>query len=450
MAALSPCVNCNSDHIRGNKMKGNKEKINKLIDTDTESDDETADEKANSMAKKILKPKNKRSGMELDSSGEEHKDWHGAIVDADNANGEARKAAEKIRWLCLNDPSKRVSKDLTEKIMEAVNDLTSIISDLNTRNTYLKGVMEGMATERESFGERIDTLANQRTTQITYAQATKTTTPKIPAITGRPKGIPQVAQVAIIRSPEGADKTEGDELKQEIMRLMNPTREKIKIKGVRKTRDGGLVIETATSEDLRKIEEHNTLKEKGYRIIKAGASNPRIVVFYIPKSLSECEITETIYNQNEDLFVGISKEEFESNFQPRFRMGRRAEEVTNWVVEVSPKIRSVIRADDKQRLYVGWMSCKIQDFRGVSRCFNCQMYGHVAKFCRITEKTCSYCAKTGHIANECPDAKAKKEPTCPACKKAKKKADHSGGDKKCPAYKAALDRVISRTNYGTK
>ena len=257
-----------------------------------------------------------------------------------------------------------------------------------------------------------------------------------------------MAQVAIIRPPERMEKMEGDEMKQNIMKLMNPAKERIKIKGVRKILDGGLLIETATPEDLRKIEQHDTLKGKGYKITKAGASNPRVVVFDIPKDLSESELTETVYNQNEDLLAGLTKEEFLSNFQPRFRMGRRTEESTNWVVEVSPNIRAIIRADDKQRIYVGWMSCKIQDFRGVSRCFNCQMYGHVAKFCRETEKTCSYCAKMGHIANECPEIKAKKAPTCPPCKRTKKKADHSGGDKNCPAYKAALERVISGTNYG--
>ena len=134
-----------------------------------------------------------------------------------------------------------------------VNDLTGIVTNLTTRNTYLKGVMEGMMSERENFGERLDMLANAKMAQITYTQAAKiTATQKIPEITGMPQGIPQLAQVSIIKPPEGVDEMEGDELKQNIMKLMNPIKEKTKIKGVRRTRDGGLAIKTATPEDLQK------------------------------------------------------------------------------------------------------------------------------------------------------------------------------------------------------
>ena len=158
---------------------------------------------------------------------------------------------------------------------------------------------------------------------------------------------------------------------------------------------------------------------------------------------------ETIYSQNKNLLDQVVKEEFQNNFKPRFRIGKRLGESTNWVVEVSPRIRTILRASDKIRLYVEWRSCKIQDFRGVSRCFNCQAYGHVAKLCREKEKIFSCCAKSGHMAAECPEQKASKPPTCPTWKRAKKKSDHLASDKSCPAYKAALERVISRTDYGT-
>ena len=51
------------------------------------------------------------------------------------------------------------------------------------------------------------------------------------------------------------------------------------------------------------------------------------------------------------------------------------------------------------------------------------------------------------MAIECPEKKAGKPPTCPTCKRAKKKADNLDKDKACPAYKAALKHIISRKNY---
>lgn len=100
------------------------------------------------------------------------------------------------------------------------------------------------------------------------------------------------------------------------------------------------------------------------------------------------------------------------------------------------------------RVFFEWRSCKVEDYKGVTRCYNCQLYGHVAEFYIQKSKTCSYCSKEGHMIAECPDKKENKSPTFAACKKAKKKADHSVNVKTCPEYKAAYDRVIERTDYG--
>ena len=231
------------DWTRGNKMNKNKDKHNKIIDTDTESGDDLANENrndnGNEMANRTLKkkfgnlaeeeaeqrimdkginsetrsapttskPKNKRGRMELDSSGEEHKGWQEAIVDADGTNGEARRITEKIRMLCHSDPSKRVSRDLTSKIMDLVGDLAGIVMDLTTRITYLKG---GNATKS----------GNLRTNGPNKKY--------LWTITGMPKKTLQLAQVVMIKPPDDMEKT----LKNKIMGLMNPAKEKIKIKGI--------------------------------------------------------------------------------------------------------------------------------------------------------------------------------------------------------------------------
>ena len=233
--------------------------------------------------------------------------------------------------------------------MDLVSDLAGMVTDLTIRNTYLKGVMEGVMTERDSVEKKLDAIKETQPNQAIYAQMLQTkTTQGVPSITGMSKRTPQLAQVVIIKPQEGMEKTDREVLRQKIMGLMNPAKDKVKIKGIRKIRDGGLVVETATEEDLCKIERHGQLKACGYKVTKAGASNPRIVVFDVPRNLSEKDVVETIYSQNEDLFEVIAKEEFKTNFALKFRMGRRAEETTNWVVEVSPKIRTILRADDKQ------------------------------------------------------------------------------------------------------
>lgn len=38
----------------------------------------------------------------------------------------------------------------------------------------------------------------------------------------------------------------------------------------------------------------------------------------------------------------------------------------NWVVEVSPDVRTLLHL--RERLFIGWRPCRLQDFVGVSRC----------------------------------------------------------------------------------
>lgn len=84
---------------------------------------------------------------------------------------------------------------------------------------------------------------------------------------------------------------------------------------------------------------------------------------------------------------------------------------------------------------------------GVTRCCKCQQNGHVQKLYTNEERTCAFCAKTGHMAEEYSHKKSNKPPTCPACRIVRMISSHARGDKNCLAFKA-LGRMIHRTNYG--
>lgn len=180
------------------------------------------------------------------------------------------------------------------------------------------------------------------------------------------------------------------------------------------------------------------------------------MLFDVPRGLEPDDMLDCMIGQNEVLLMGTlkgsekedRKEELKCEFIPRFMVGKKEGPLTNWVIEVSPRIRNLVRSSDKIRLFMKWQSCKVQDYRGVTRCYNCQLYGHVAKYCTEMKKICSYCSAAEHLVADSQDRKNNKGPTCAACKRAKKKSDHSINDKLCPAFKVALDRIIERTNYG--
>lgn len=384
----------------------------------------------------------KRSCVDLDSSLED--DWKDALQHNDKVVRDLQYVEEIIRKCCENDPSKRVTKALTNEIMGHVSDLIGVAMGLLTRNSYLKGIIDCKDAELSCVNKKLEETRQQQTYASVVKKAEK---PKVPLISGINKRAMTLAQVAIIAPPVGKE-LDVDETKRKVMELIDPGKEKLKIKGVRKRADGKIVVETSSPEDLSKILDHEALKLSGFTAIRSGALNPKIVLYDVPRNIEKEELTEIIYGQNEDLLEGLTKEVFREAFIPRFMIGRKEGQCTNWVIEVTPNIRNVLRSNERSRLYLQWQSCKIEDYRGVTRCYKCQSYGHVSKFCREEEQVCSFCAKTGHKLIDCPEKKRNGSPTCAACKRAKKKADHSINDKSCPAYKSALDRIIQRTDYG--
>jgi hypothetical protein len=67
---------------------------------------------------------------------------------------------------------------------------------------------------------------------------------------------------------------------------------------------------------------------------------------------------------------------------------------------------------------------------GPKRCFNCHKFGnHEARRCPEKQPTCGYCAKAGHVEEEC----VKESPECVNCG-----GPHSARDRGCPNYKKTL------------
>lgn len=101
-------------------------------------------------------------------------------------------------------------------------------------------------------------------------------------------------------------------------------------------------------------------------------------------------------------------------------------------------------------MFVDWDRCRVDDYVGITRCFRCHQYGHLAKRgCKIEEGVviCTFCAQVGHKRDECPSRARKEKPVCPACRATNVPSDHDMRSQECPGYKAAFARWIDLTQY---
>src|SRR5436190_13558661 len=144
----------------------------------------------------------------------------------------------------------------------------------------------------------------------------------------------------------------------------------------------------------------------------------------------------------------IRKEEFDQEFVMRHKHNdaRSSGKRVHIVAECSVRVRTWLRG--KERIFIGWQSCRVKDYVDVARCYKCQRYGHVAKHCSSEKPSCSHCAME-HDYKDCPDKNKKEKACCVNCKREKREnTKHEAGWRKCPSYEKAVKRQNGKTDYG--
>lgn len=251
----------------------------------------------------------------------------------------------------------------------------------------------------------------------------------------------KVSSVAIYPS----DKSQtSDETKSLVQKIIRPDQMKLHVRGLRKTRNGGVIISTETKDDVEKLRQSVQLTKSGLTVDEPHKRKPRVVIIGVPTSMPEIEVFTCLYNQNlAEKLQDSSLDTFLTSIKLSHKSGKKDAENCNYVVEVSAVIRKALMSKD--RVFVNWSSCPVRDFTLVTRCFKCQQYGHAAKSCRQTSCTCGHCGDQGHSAKECP--KKAEEPKCATCLHFKKPNKHNTGSADCPAKIMAEKRYINSIDY---
>lgn len=227
-----------------------------------------------------------------------------------------------------------------------------------------------------------------------------------------------------------------NEVKEAIIRSINPKEDKLKIKGIRKTQNT-VIVETATKEDTEKIKQ-KAAQIQNIKCEESKKRRPTVIIYQVPTSIPDEEFMDQLYSIN--LSEELTIEEFKQEAALKFKTGRRDSRKANHVLEVSPRLwYSLLQ---KERVYVEYESLRVKDFVRVPRCFTCHDLGHTSGQCKKKEEVCYRCGKTGHIQSAC---KNKKE-GCIPCSYRKIDCDKAGGPD-CPTYKHFHRRVTDNTDY---
>lgn len=114
----------------------------------------------------------------------------------------------------------------------------------------------------------------------------------------------------------------------------------------------------------------------------------------------------------------------------------------NVILELDPKAHKEI--EGREVLYVGWRTCKFEDYINVVQCFRCWRFGHMARECKRGDQVCADCGgghkNCGSEVKKCVNCKFASE----VLKVPNVQYDHAAYDRKCVAYKRIYEQLQTK------
>lgn len=242
------------------------------------------------------------------------------------------------------------------------------------------------------------------------------------------------AQPAVIIKPKNANQP-NSQTKQDIAREVDPVTADISLSRVKHVKNGGLLVGCAGKGDHDKFVD--LVREKlsdNYEVKVFQGLQPRVRIAGISEDYDQESFLNYVRKLNPNVFRGDSDCKLIN-----FSATKRNKDVYQAVMQVDRGTYD--RIMKVGNVFVGYDSCQVYDAISVLRCFKCNDFGHVSKYCSGLQ-ICPRCTEN-HAVKDCKSNTLK----CSNCCKLRDKIadcsiDHAAWDVgKCHSYLAACDKL---------
>jgi hypothetical protein len=365
--------------------------------------------------------------------------------------------SEKISQLFrenLNN-AKNLSREIKTNLMVCLSDFIGIIKNqdnvINQQKSYiineLKETNGRQFLQTKQLTEEIAEIKSQLLNK-SYASVLKTNNSNV-----RPK---PARNLVIIRPQNESQDCKQTEMQAKHIIISNKLN--IGVKYIKNISKGGVVLDCDANEDTDKIIE--TIREKSNDIIasKPLRKMPNIVIYGVSDDISEKDIIDELINKNDAIAAYLNDsttEDINQLIKIKFKFRRKNKSINenNWVLEIGPKLRSIIFNQIKS-LRIGFKSCKFSDYFSITRCYNCNGFAHIAKDCKQHNPSCGHCGQT-HNTKECNISE--NQAFCTNCDKHNKASynksktfwatNHSCYSGECESLRRIRNLIIAKTCY---